>query len=29
MTVTRLGNGSMQTDTGKVRRVDGKWYITT
>ena len=27
-TVTRYGDGSTQTDTGKVRRVDGKWYIT-
>lgn len=27
-TVTRFGNGSTQTDTGKVRRIDGKWYIT-
>lgn len=27
-TVTRFGDGSTQTDTGKVRKVDGKWYIT-
>lgn len=27
-TVTRFGDGSTQTDTGKVRRIDGKWYIT-
>jgi len=27
-TVTRFGNGSTQTDTGNVRRVDGRWYIT-
>lgn len=27
-TVTRFGDGSTQTDTDKVRRVDGKWYIT-
>ncbi|MEG3092962.1 MULTISPECIES: DUF4878 domain-containing protein [Sphingomonas] len=27
-TVTRFGDGSKQTDTGKVRRLDGKWYIT-
>lgn len=27
-TVTRFGDGSTQTDTGKVRRVDGEWYIT-
>lgn len=27
-TVTRYGDGSTQTDTGKVRRVEGKWYIT-
>lgn len=27
-TVTRFGDGSTQTDTGKVRKIDGKWYIT-
>ena len=27
-TVTRFADGSTQTDTDKVRRVDGKWYIT-
>lgn len=27
-TVTHFGDGSTQTDTGKVRKVDGKWYIT-
>lgn len=27
-TVTLFGDGSTQTDTDKVRRVDGKWYIT-
>ena len=27
-TVTRFGNGSTQTEADKVRRVDGKWYIT-
>ncbi|MDR6147617.1 hypothetical protein QE363_003410 [Sphingomonas sp. SORGH_AS870] len=27
-TVTRFGDGSKQTDTGKVRRINGKWYIT-
>ena len=27
-TVTRFGDGSTQTDTDKVRRVDGKWCIT-
>jgi hypothetical protein len=27
-TVTRFGDGSTQTDTGKVRKVEGKWYIT-
>lgn len=27
-TVTRFGDGSTQTDTGKMRRVNGKWYIT-
>ena len=27
-TVTRFGDGSTQTDTGKVRRIDGQWYIT-
>jgi|GEM_PF-4731885 len=27
-TVTRFGDGSTRTDTDKVRRVDGKWYIT-
>jgi predicted small lipoprotein YifL len=27
-TVTHFGDGSTQTDSGKVRRVDGKWYIT-
>lgn len=27
-TVTHFGDGSTQTDTDKVRKVDGKWYIT-
>lgn len=27
-TVTHYGDGSTQADSGKVRRVDGKWYIT-
>lgn len=27
-TVTRFGDGATQTDTGKVRKVEGKWYIT-
>ena len=27
-TVTRFGDGATQTDTGKMRRVNGKWYIT-
>lgn len=27
-TVTHFGDGSKQTDTGKVRRADGEWYIT-
>ena len=27
-TATHFGDGSTETDTGKVRRIDGKWYIT-
>lgn len=27
-TVTHYGDGSTQADSGKVRRVEGKWYIT-
>jgi len=27
-TVTYYGDGSTQADSGKVRRVEGKWYIT-
>lgn len=29
VTVTHFGDGSVQRDTGEVRRIDREWYITT